>query len=152
MAEAIYYLDDHDDEVLPCEASLEGWAGWLAKPDPSWPHDIASPGQHFEASRLFVLGDVKASRDFLGAWAADGTIPKGTTAFYVRHHQGSTGWDAEFSGETIEDALQDYDADDEDPAVWLACVADGGQRRVRFDIDASGRPTLTDVTDTLVVQ
>lgn len=151
MADIHYYLDDYTDEVIPCEATLDGWAAWLASDDQDFPHDKPVVGEIFEASRLHVLGDVEVRFVRVDGWQAIGPVPEGTTAFYLRHHEGSTGWDAQFSGETIADALQDYDATTFD-ALFLACVADGGERKLRFELDGEGQPRLVDVTDDLVAQ
>lgn len=157
MSDVIYYLDDYADETLPCEPRLQAWARWLASDDQEWRHDIPAVGEIFEASRLFVLGDIRAIRDPLGAWSTTDQIPEGTSAFFLRHYEGSQGWDAEHSGETIEDALQNVDPDndldpDEEDELFLACVKDGGSRKVRYELDDDGQPTLIDVTDTLAVQ
>lgn len=150
MAEALYYIDDFSDEVLPCAPTLDGWAAWLAMPaaEDESPREPARIGEIFEASRLFVLGDIRVTRDSDG-WVVDGQVPEGATAFYLRWHEGAQGWCAEHSGETPVDALKDIDLDDVE--AFLACVADGGTRRLRFALDDEGRPALTDVTETLEV-
>jgi hypothetical protein len=151
MADVLYYLDDYTDEAIPCEPTLDGWAKWLASDDQETPHPKPAVGEIFEASRLLVLGDVETRFVKADGWQAIGPVPEAATAFYLRHHEGSTGWDAQFSGETIADALQEFDVTTFD-AVFLACVADGGERKLRFDLDDDGQPRLVDVTEDLVTQ
>lgn len=151
MPEVLYYIDDFTDEVAPCEPTLASWAAWLANPDPTDEAERQPPsiGEIFEASRLLVLGDVCATREADGSWTADPSVPEGTTALFLRWHEGGQGWNAEHSGETVADALRELDEDDTE--AFLACVRDGGSRRLRYDLDGQGQPTLMDVTDVLEV-
>lgn len=57
-----YYLDDFADEIIPCDATLEGWAEWLSRHDPDWPHDIPKKGDIFIASVLRFDEDLIATR------------------------------------------------------------------------------------------
>jgi hypothetical protein len=130
MSETLYYLDDFTDEVMPCAPTLEAWAEWLSRPDEEYGRaDPVADGSVFAGSTLVVLGEVCAQL-VDGAWQAQGPIPEGTDQFFLRHFGGSPGWNAEFAGETIEDALDCYD--DEGP-TFLACVRSGENFHVRFE-------------------
>ena len=71
MTQTNYYLDDYTDEMIPCAATLEGWAEWLAKPDPD---DFtlkapAADGTHFSGFTIEVLGDIRVEH-LDGEWQA----------------------------------------------------------------------------------
>lgn len=36
MRDLAYYIEQWTDETMPCDASLQGWANWLAGPDEDW--------------------------------------------------------------------------------------------------------------------
>lgn len=133
MAEQLIYLDDFSDEVMPCAPTLEAWAAWLAAPDPAWMRDVAAEdGATFRASTCDVLGDVRA--DLVeGEWRLASPPPEGTDEFFLRWHEGSTGWDADFSGNTVQDALDCYETDA--GPVWLACVGNGPDVVVRYEAE-----------------
>ena len=136
-----YYLDHWTDEVMPCEPSLKGWAEWLDKPDPDWfdREKAAAVGDEFAGMTLEVLGDVRAEmRD--GRFEAVEPIPDGTDLFFLRHYEGSEGWDAGQSAQTIHDAAEGIDGSD--GPLWFACVRNGPSIRLRFDRTAEG-PSLT---------
>lgn len=49
----LYYIDDYNDEILPCSPTMEGWAAWLSNPDPTWHRDApAQDGETFRASHV----------------------------------------------------------------------------------------------------
>lgn len=127
------YLDDYTDESLPCVPSLEGWATWLSTPSPEWSRaEAAKAGDEFAASSLVILGDVKA--DLIdGKWVLATPAPEGTEIYFLRPFEGSTGWDAEHSANTVEDALGCMF--DDETTVWLACVKEGDIQRVRYLTD-----------------
>lgn len=119
-----YYLDEFTDEVIPCAPTLEAWAEWLSKPDPNWSDRLAATadGATFKVSTLEVLGDIRVEHNG-EAWAAVTPIPAGTEAFFLRHFEGSPGWDAEFSSNTIADATDCLLPGD--GPLFFACVKDG---------------------------
>lgn len=119
----LYYIAEFTDEVVPCDCTLDGWAKWLSQPDEEWNRDQpAGNGETFKASTIEVLGDVRV--EFTnGAWVAVEPIPEGAAFFWLRHHQGGTGWNADFAAETITDATDCLDEDDS--PVWFACTKDG---------------------------
>jgi len=127
----LIYLDRWTDEVIPCFPKLEHWARWLAAPDPEWGRDApAEDGETFSASVTRLLGDVRA--DFIdGEWRLASPAPEGTVQFYMRHCEGGSGWDVEFSGDTVADALDCEDTDD--GPRWLACVKYEPDVVVRFE-------------------
>jgi len=130
MPETLIYLERFTDEVMPCRPTLEEWAAWLAEPDPAWGRDApAKDGEEFDAYSLLVLGDVRI--DLVdGEWQAVEPVPEGTDSYFLRHHEGSGGWNAEFSANTIQDTM---DCFDEPGPQWLACVRDGDGLKVRFE-------------------
>lgn len=135
-----YYLDNWTDEVVPCHPTLQDWAKWLSEPDTDWNRDEpANDGDEFAASSLVVLGDVRAEwKD--GRYEAVTAAPEGTDFFFLRHYEGSPGWDAAFSADTIADAAAGHGKDD--GPLWFAAVRDGQPVRVRYNIDEAG-PRLT---------
>lgn len=51
-----YYLTDYADELVPCDTTPEGWAGWLSKPDPDWGLlEAAKVGDTFNAASLEIF-------------------------------------------------------------------------------------------------
>lgn len=122
-ASTLYYINDFTDEIVPCDCTLDGWAKWLSAPDEEWNRDeAAEDGATFKASTIHVLGDVRV--EFIdGAWTAVEPVPEGTEMFWLRHHQGGSGWNPDFAAETITDATDQLDADDS--PVWFACTKDG---------------------------
>lgn len=133
MSERLIYLDRFTDEVMPCLPHLDAWAAWLSKPDPVWSRpEAAEDGATFEAYELIVLGDVRA--DMVdGKWELTPPAPEGTDTYFMRHSEGSSGWDAEHAGNAVEDALDCLD--EGDGPVWLACVKTGENLTVRFHAD-----------------
>ena len=138
MTSTFFYLQNYTDEVMPCRPSLDAWATWLAKPDPTWGRPTAAEdGAEFCAMTLDLLGEVTASMaeegqraDTLAGWRISGAIPDATSEFYLYAFAGADGWDANFAGPTVDDALDDVD----DPGPHrLACVKTGASMRVRFD-------------------
>ena len=135
MIDTLYYLDDFTDETMPCLPTLEAWAEWLAKPDPIWGRaEAAQDGQRFAASTMTVLCDCRA--DYVdGRWKWAEQPPSETDHFFLRHYEGSTGWDAGFSGDDLENAADGLaDCSGDDP-VWFACVKYGEDIRVRFEAE-----------------
>lgn len=132
-AQTLYYIDEFADEVVPCDCTLGGWAEWLSAPDEDWNRDAAAEdGETFKASTIEVLGDVRV--EFTkGVWTAVEPIPEGTEMFWLRHHQGGTGWNADFAAETITDATDCLDEDD--GPVWFACTKDGSNVLLTYRAD-----------------
>ncbi len=123
MTQINYYLDDYTDEVIPCAPTLEAWAEWLSKPDPKWYRGLPDEdGATFKVSTLEILGDIRVEHNGQ-AWVAVAPIPEGTEVFFLRHFEGSQGWDAEYSADTLENATDCIDAD-EGP-LFFACAKDG---------------------------
>lgn len=118
----LYYLDDFVDEVMPCKPTLQAWATWLSRPDEHWPHEIPADGAVFKTSTLQELGDVRAEHNGT-EWVATPPVPEGTEQFYLRHHEGSEGWDADFGGDDLQQALEGLETHE---VYFLACVRDGG--------------------------
>ena len=139
-APVLYYVVANPDETMPCAPTLNAWAEWLSKPDESWPHPVAVVGETFAISTLILLGAVRVDR-VDGKWEALSPITEGTEEFFLFHDADEPGWDAEFSGSTIEDAL---DCWDEDGPVWLACVKSGD--------DFIGRLATNDTGPTLILE
>jgi hypothetical protein len=136
----LFYLDEFADEVMPCAPTLEAWAEWLSKPDPCWGRkEPAKVGEVFAGSTIWVLGDIRAER-IDGVWQAVEPVPTGTTSYFLRHGEGSSGWDVEHAGDSIAEAAEGLD--DGDSPAWFACTTDGPEFRVSYGLDADGRPTL----------
>jgi hypothetical protein len=121
VSATLYYLDDFTDEVMPCKPTLKAWAAWLSEPDPDWPHEIPTDGKVFKASTLQVLGDVRADHDG-ERWVFTPEIPAGADSFYLRHYEGSEGWDAECSGADPQTVLEECAKDE---SAFLACCRSG---------------------------
>lgn len=88
-----YYLEDYADEVVPCDCSLDGWATWLAKPDPDWNrHEAAENGASFKASAILWGEDIIATRSN-GDWSLS-REPADDEFVAIRFSEG-LGWDPE---------------------------------------------------------
>lgn len=87
-----YYVCDYNDEVVPCEATLEAWAAWLAADDADWPHEAPADGETFKVSTIDELASIRAVRRG-GEWHLESMPPEGADSFVCRN--GRTGWDAE---------------------------------------------------------
>ena len=114
-----FYLDDHADEVVPCDCTLKGWAEWLSKPDPNWEHEIPNDGDTFAGSATLWKPDINATcRD--GEWSLS-RDPDPDDFLAVRFRQGA-GWDCDsIVGDKLEllDLLSDFAADD--GTEYVAC-------------------------------
>lgn len=141
----LYYIEQWTDEVMPCQPTLEGWAAWLAAPDAEYERpEPAADGETFTASVIEVLGDVRVERKD-GVWEAVETIPEGTDCFFLRHHQGSEGWNAEYAANTLADATDGLDEFDDSPC-WFACTRSAPEVRLTFSYAEDGpRMTVGDV-------
>lgn len=132
----LYYLTQWSDEVIPCAPTLEAWAEWLAKPDEEWNRNAAAPtGEEYRASALKILGDVRVEW-IDGQWQAVGSVPEGTSVFYLRWQEGGQGWDVEHSANTIADAADGVDSDD--GPLFFACAQDLPDLQIRFLNDEQG--------------
>lgn len=141
MAEKTYfYIDDWNDEVLPCVPTLAGWAEWLAADiTDEWGREgPVANGSEFTCGRLTDLGTITARKGEDGKWSAYDPVPQGTDTYFLRLGPGDSGWDADFSGDTLDEALTDIDEDEAE----MACVRTDPDVRVRFD-SSGDTPTLT---------
>ncbi|MDZ7893858.1 MAG: hypothetical protein U5M50_02180 [Sphingobium sp.] len=69
MADRSFYIDAFSDEVMPCDATLTGWAGWLSKPARDWGRRRAArDGETFTASAIAWEEDIVATRTN-GRWS-----------------------------------------------------------------------------------
>lgn len=133
MTTTYFYVDLYTDEVMPCAPTLAAWAGWLVAADPdNNGHRRAKDGDTFAVSSLVVLGDIQVSY-VDGAWIEATPVPEGTTAFFLRHDEGSDGWDADHSADTIAGAMDCLE--DEEGPFFLACVRDGDTVTMRLDVN-----------------
>lgn len=131
-----YYVDLYSDEATPCPPTLEAWASWLVSADPDDEHrNLAQHGDTFAVSSLIVLGDIQVSY-VDGAWVEASPVPEGTTAFFLRHSEGSGGWDADHSADSIAVAMDCLE--DEEGPFYLACVQDGPTTTMRVEIVDGG--------------
>lgn len=106
-----YYIDEHADEIMPCDATLEGWAEWLSKPDPTWPHDIPKDGDKFAASALRFAEDIVATRHAGGEWIFSRDLTDEPSLLAVRFGMG-LGWDPDnIIYPCTLDALREFFAD-----------------------------------------
>lgn len=140
----LYYIEQWTDEVMPCQPTLEGWAAWLAVPDPDYERlEPAADGETFTASVIEVLGDVRVElKD--GRWEAVENIPDGTDCFFLRHYEGGEGWDAEFSSDTLANATDGLDEDSS--PCWFACTRSAPEVQLTFSYAEDGpRITVGDV-------
>jgi len=127
-----YFVSEYTDEILPCVPTLEGWAAWLAEDvTDSWGRTgPIADGTEFAVSRLTDLGTIDLSKDADGKWQPMlNAVPEGTNLFFAREHMADTGWDADFSGDTIENALTDWPEDE----AFLACVREEPDALYRFE-------------------
>lgn len=144
------YLDDWTDEVLPCAPTLEGWAKWLAEPDPDWNRDTAEDsGTVYAASTLVVIADLEYRVDATGAHF--GALPDGTETVFLRHAGPESGWDPELSVYRGIDGQADLAAEvgkllatvhrppyGDDDCGYIACTQSGARAMVRFEITDAG--------------
>jgi hypothetical protein len=151
MGERLYYLSDFADEIMPCAATLDGWAQWLAAPDPDWSRpDAAAEGEEFDAFTLEVLAEVECVFSD-GRWLARSPLPADTETVYPRWDGPDTGWSASAakdlsgpfpSADPVDEALKESWAGvDDGETAWVACVRSGPSLRLRFDRDG-GAPVL----------
>jgi hypothetical protein len=125
----LYYLVDYTDEVIPCAPKLEAWAKWLSEPDENFEGHEPADGAVFAYFTLDVLGDVRV--DLIdGTWRPASPVPEGTDTYFLRWHEGASGWDAEHGGDTIADAL---DGLEDEASCWLACIKSSGDGHVRWN-------------------
>ena len=124
MTQTLYYLDDYTDEVIPCAPTLEAWAEWLSKPAEDWAGRVEATedGATFKVSTLELLGDIRVEYDGQD-WAAVTPIPEGANGFYLRHFEGSAGWDAEHSSDELAHVTENISSD-EGP-LFFACTKNG---------------------------
>ena len=122
-----YYLVPYTDEVMPCAPTLDGWAAWLSKPDPSWNRTAAAQdGDEFTASTLVSYGQITVDRPDTGrtdtdeGWRISGLVDEWVGEFFLAV---PGGWDAEHSGPSVDRALEGLE-DDPGPH-YLECVAAG---------------------------
>lgn len=125
---------------MPCQPDLEAWADWLSQPDEHWNRmEPANDGEQFSVSVMSDLGEISATFTG-GVWIANSPAPKGTDAYYLKHHQGSAGWNHENMGDTIADAMDEYEDAYEGEIVWFACTRDEPHMVATFHADG---PSLT---------
>jgi len=109
--ERLYYLEDYSDECLPCDASLDAWAAWLAKPDPDWNRsEPAKDDAQFRASVTRFEQDIVATRGPDG-WSFSRN-PAGIDFLAVRFGE-DLGWAPPniIEGPDMEQALRDWFAE-----------------------------------------
>lgn len=93
LPETSYYLDPWNDEVLPCDTTLEGWAEWLSKPAEDWNRpEPARDGETFTASVVAWGDDIVATRREGGEWTFNRPLPADASILAVRFGEG-LGWD-----------------------------------------------------------
>ncbi|MEM1149210.1 MAG: hypothetical protein AAGI03_01435 [Pseudomonadota bacterium] len=94
MTEISIYITAYTDETMPCEASLEGWAEWLSKPDPDWRRpEPAKDGEVFKATVTDIV-EVVASIDEAGNLHCTPDLPADYDYLVPRYGSGQ-GWDAD---------------------------------------------------------
>lgn len=70
MDKRSFYIDEYNDEIMPCDGSLQGWADWLAKPSEEWGREHpADDGAVFEATAIAWQPDIIATRSAPGEWS-----------------------------------------------------------------------------------
>jgi hypothetical protein len=161
VTERSFYITDFTDEVMPCEATLEGWAEWLATPDGDdeddgyFRHGPISDGQSFAASAIAWKPDIVATRNADG-WTLS-RDPEETDFIAVRYGEG-TGWSADniptpelgndpATGEytwlgTARDHLLKWLADNDefcDDVEFVACGVNEDSWRLTFHVGAPAR-------------
>jgi hypothetical protein len=88
-----FYLAAFSDEIIPCDGTLQGWADWLAKPDPEWQRAVpVANGERFVATVLKFDADIVATRGADG-WTFSRQVD-GPAFLAVRFGPG-LGWDAD---------------------------------------------------------
>jgi hypothetical protein len=111
-----YYIEQFNDEVLPCEPSLGGWAEWLSKPDPAYGRDApAGDGERFKATVMQWGEDVMAVREG-GEWRlfntanASGLFDGDTPTLIAARFGKGLGWSPEniLDGSRGDDAIRDW--------------------------------------------
>ncbi len=94
MVERAYYVEKYTDEVLPCAATLEGWAQWLSKPDPQWPHPIPEDGEVFDVDVIRFEDDLIATQHDGNEWTFSRELAGTPSILAVRFGTG-LGWEAD---------------------------------------------------------
>lgn len=135
-AETLFYITQYADEVMPCDASLEGWAKWFSKPDPTWPHQIAQDGELFVASTLVATRITCTWR--AGKWE-HAEPPVDANSFFP-HWAPGMGWDAEGERETLAECLAEGWVGDgvDGDRVEVSAVLDGPNVTLRFNLTEDG--------------
>lgn len=143
MREIAWYLSDYADEVLPCDATLEGWAEWLSRPDPTWPHDVPGDGATFEAARIRFEDDIIVQRRSGGEWTFSRPIPEDASLLAVRYGPG-LGWQPDniVWGESMETALREWLAENDEHCDDEEYVAVGFDEPKQTLIYKSSPPRL----------
>lgn len=108
------YLEDYSDEIMPCDATPEGWAAWLSAPDQLWNRaEAATPGDRFPGYTMTFRPDIVAKRQPDGSWSFDREPADGDEFFAIRFAQG-LGWDPDnicADSAAVRDRLTELDAD-----------------------------------------
>lgn len=95
LPETSYYLDPWNDEVIPCDTTLEGWAEWLSRPAEEWNRpEPARDGETFTASAVAWGDDIVATRRQGGEWTFSAPLPAGASILAVRFGEG-LGWNCD---------------------------------------------------------
>lgn len=148
MERTLYYIDAWTDETMPCTPTLEGWAAWLAKPDPTWGREApAKDGEEFEASTMIELEDLIATRTATG-W--DHPSVDARAEFFAERYGPGLGWEVESCADTLTVFLGSYpehQAAEIGDQIRIACCMNGPDYRLRFDLSAQG-PCLRIVSQT----
>lgn len=108
-----YYLDDYMDECVPCDCTLEGWAAWLAKPDPEWGRHIpARDGETFEISAMdFTYHNVGREN---GEWILPDEVSDESDLIAVTWGEGH-GWHADMIASDRQNLVEILDDDEITP-------------------------------------
>ena len=127
MADTRYYLTDYDDEIVPCDCTLAGWAEFLDETVG------AADGATFDALALHFEDDIIATRTAHGWKLSREPTPEQFVA--VRFGEG-LGWSSEYilHPAHVREWLREQDPDCEDTEL-LAVANYENDLRVTFRAD-----------------
>lgn len=130
----LYWLDEFDDESLPCDCTLEGWAEWIAAADPDDGWYRTRPAQDGEVFTAHAATRTNHTVTIAGGvMSFTPELPADWEALALCFYEGS-GWDAENFAEdmqTFREIVEDVAETDPDSAP-VAALSQGSRQTLVF--------------------
>lgn len=128
VTKTLYWWMDHCDKSCPCDASLEGWARWIASPEGQEATGIVDGAEIRLSSAQCVYREVALTDE-------DGWSPEPPSCDWLAVAFGpGLGWAAQgvaYDAASLAELL--------DPGVyWLACISELGVEDVKVRFRAGG--------------